>query len=51
MRELPKLFKNYGNFDAIGCLGRVEVDVGCFGGGGHVGSDLLGQLVDSAQHR
>lgn len=46
----PKLFEGYGNLDAIGRLACVEVDVGGFGGRRHVGGDLLGQLIDMAQH-
>ena len=38
---LPKLFKGHGNFDAIGCLGSVEVDVGGSGSGRHILRDLF----------
>ena len=46
---LPKFFKGYGDLDAIGRLGGVEVDIGGSARGGH-GDDLVGQLVDSTEH-
>ena len=47
---LPEFFKGYGDFDAVGRLGRVEVDVGGSARGGH-GSDLVGQLAGSTEHK
>ena len=49
-RGLPEFFKGYGDFDAVGRLGRVKVDVGGSARGGH-GGDLVGQLVGSTQHK
>lgn len=47
---LPEFFKGYGDFDAVGGLGRVEVDVGGSARGRH-GGDLVGQLAGSTQHK
>lgn len=47
---LPEFFKRYGDFDAIGRLGCVEMYVGGSGRGGH-GDDLVGQLFDPMEHR
>ena len=46
---LPKFFKGYGDFDAIGRLGGVEVYVRGFARGRH-GNDLVGHLVGSTKH-
>ena len=34
-KHSPKLFKRYGDFDAIGCLSGVQVDFGSAGVGSH----------------
>ena len=47
---LPKFFKGYGDFDAIGRLRGVEVYIGGSACGGH-GDDLVGQLVGSTEHK
>lgn len=42
--EVPELFEENGDFDSVGCLGCVEIDVWSLGGGSHVGGSVLGQL-------
>ena len=41
--NLPEFLKSNGDFDPVGCLGRVEVYVWGFARGrGHRGGDLIG---------
>ena len=49
-REIsPEFFQDYGNFDAVGGLGGVEVYFRGSARGGH-GDDLVGQLVGTTEH-
>ena len=43
----PEFFEGDGDFDAIGGLGRVKVDIGGFRGERHGAGELFGQLGDT----